>query len=253
MLMVSKRGLSRTYFFLVLAVTMPAEVVVLSRSSWVAAAIGVVLLLSFMLLHPGLRWRSLVTSAVASVIGIAVLVAMFGPITQRLLNSKDDATVAREIYKADARRMIDAAPWLGLGLNSYIFQLPSYSSMRMSSYGDQPPAVHNIFYMWWAETGLVGLLLFCAVWGSIIWTGLTNLSVRNELLFVANAACLAGMIALIPDSFLSFTLRVNTMLRVFWLLAGIIMAIRYQRLGERAARSSPVPVQAEVVVESPLP
>jgi O-antigen ligase len=169
---------------------------------------------------------------------------MFGPITQRLLRSKIDSTTAREIYKADARRMIAASPWVGVGLNSYVFALQDYASMKLSSYGEAPPTVHNIFYLWWAETGIVGMLLFCSVWGSIIWTGFANLTVKNETLFAINAACLAAMIALIPDSFLSFTLRVNTMLRLFWILAGMILAVRYLRMKEQRSLSAPVIVEA---------
>jgi hypothetical protein len=73
------------------------------------------------------------------------------------------------------------------------------------------------------------------VWGSIIWSGIANLGVRDELLFVVNAACLAAILSLVPDGFLSFTLRVNEPLRVFWLQAGMIMAVRYLRLQERRA------------------
>jgi hypothetical protein len=95
------------------------------------------------------------------------------------------------------------------------------------------------------------------VWASIIWTGFTNLSVRDELLFVVNAASLATMIALIPDSFLSFTLRVNTTLRLFWFLAALIMAVRYLRIQEqkgsepRRSRASTAPAVFEPELASP--
>ncbi len=233
MFLVSRSLIARIFFIAVIAVAMPAEIVAMSRSAWVSAAINLFLLLVFMLLHRGLRLRSVISSSVTCLIGVIIFAAFFGPITERLLRSKDDASRAREIYKADARNMIAAAPWLGHGLNSYVFELPNYATLAINSYGDQPPAVHNIFYMWWAETGIVGLIIFCTVWISIIWTGFSNLTVRDELLYVANAACLSAMIALIPDSFLSFTLRVNTTLRLFWLLAAIIAAIRYMRLAEQ--------------------
>ena len=135
-MMISRRAIPRAFFLAVIAVAMPAEVVALSRSAWVSAATGVVLLLVFMFLHPRLRWRSLVTGSVACLTGIAVLGAFLGPISQRLLSSKDDSTTAREIYKTDARRMIAAAPWVGLGLNSYVFELPNYGSLSMKNYGD---------------------------------------------------------------------------------------------------------------------
>jgi O-antigen ligase len=234
MLLISRRIASRTFFLGCVLLFMPAEVVAMSRSAWVSAATSLGLLLFFMFLHPRLRLRSLVATVVAGIIGVAVFASMFDRITQRLLRSKDDATTAREIYKADAKRMIAASPVIGLGLNSYAFELPNYATLKMANYGDQPPAVHNIFYMWWAETGIVGMAIFCIVWGSIIWTGFRNLSVNDELLFVANAACLAGIIGFLPDSFFSFTLRVNTTLRLFWFLAAVIMAVRYLRLREAA-------------------
>jgi O-antigen ligase len=194
------------------------------------------LLLIFMSVHRSLRIRSIFAACLTCILGIAILTAFLDPITERLLNSKDDATKAREIYKADARRMIEAAPWFGHGLNSYVFELPNYATLKLKSYGDQPPAVHNIFYLWWADTGIFGLILFCTVWASIIWTGIKNLAVHDDLLYIVNAACLAGMIGLIPDSFLSFTLRVNTTLRLFWLLAALLMAVRYLALKERHDR-----------------
>lgn len=173
--------------------------------------------------------------SLACLLGLGLLIPLSGPISRRLLSSKNDATVAREIYKEDARRIIASAPWFGRGLNSYSFEMRKFATLALESYGPAMVAVHHIFYLWWAETGIVGVLLFCIVWGSIIWTGIVNLGVKDELLFVVNAACLGAMISLIPDSFLSFTLRVNTLLRVFWLLAGMIMAVRYLRLQERAA------------------
>ena len=232
MLMVSRRTITRTFFLTAIVLGIPAVVVTLSRSSWLSAGLSVSLVLVFALLHPGLRRRSLAVSSLACLLGIALLTPFVGPITQRLLRSKDDATVAREIYKEDARRMIASAPWFGHGLNSYSFEMPEFATLAMRAYGPAMVAVHHIFYLWWAETGIVGMLLFCVVWGSIIGTGIANLAVRDELLFMVNAACLAAMISLIPDSFLSFTLRVNTLLRVFWLVAGMIMAIRYLRLQE---------------------
>jgi O-antigen ligase len=252
MLMISKGTLPRLFFLIAIVLAMPAEVIAMSRAAWLAAATGLGLFFAFLFLHPTLRMRSVVTSCVAMVVGMAVLIAFIGPISQRLLKSKDDSTTAREIYKADARRMITAAPWFGMGLNSYVFELPNYGTLAMKSYGDQPPAVHNIFYLWWAETGIVGMGIFCLIWAWIICAGFANLTVRDELLFVVNAGCLAALIGLIPDSFLSFTLRVNTTLRLFWLLAGIIMAIRYLRIQERhdlslQTNGDPLPAVAQPV------
>ncbi|MGH7688767.1 MAG: O-antigen ligase family protein, partial [Gemmatimonadaceae bacterium] len=200
--------------------------------AWVSAAVSVTLVLLLLPLHPKLRWRSARATGMVALVCLVVLVALGRPILRRALDSKDDSTVAREIYKADARKMIAAAPWFGHGLNSYVFELPDYTSISRAAYGRSLPVVHEIFYLWWAETGIVGLILWCIVWGSIIWMGFTNLSVKDELLFAVNSACLSAILCLIPDSFLSWTLRVNTMLRMFWVMAGLIAAIRYMRFRE---------------------
>jgi O-antigen ligase len=163
----------------------------------------------------------------------------------RLLRSKDDATRAREIYKDDALRMIAAAPWVGLGMNTYSLHVPDFGTLPLRAYGPAMVSVHQIYYLWWVETGIFGMLLFCAVWGSIILMGLANLTIRNEFLFAINAACLAATISLIPDGFLSFTLKVNVPLRMFWLYAGMIMAVRY--LHERTANAEPAGVSDSAV------
>jgi hypothetical protein len=69
--------------------------------------------------------------------------------------------------------------------------------------------------------------------------GIRNFCLKNELLFTINAACLGAMLAFIVDSFFSFALRVNATLRVFWVLAGIIMAIHYWHLQHSQSRSEP--------------
>lgn len=254
MLLTSRRTGSRSFFTLVIALASPGVVISLSRSAWLSAAVAVAVVLFVMPLHPKLRWRSARATGIVGVVGLLVVISLSGPIIERAFRSKDDSTVAREIYKADAKRMIAAAPILGHGLNSYVFELPNYTHMSVAAYGGHLPSVHHIYYLWWAETGLVGLILWLTVWGSIIWMGISNLGVKNEFLFAVNAACLAAMICLIPDGFLSFTLRVNTMLRMFWLLAGLIAAIRYMRLRElREARIRFVTEATAVAAPEPEP
>ena len=51
----------------------------------------------------------------------------------------------------------------------------------------------------------------------------STIQVRDEVLYVINAACLAGMLAFVADGFFSFSLRVNAPLKVFWLLAAMII------------------------------
>jgi hypothetical protein len=68
------------------------------------------------------------------------------------------------------------------------------------------------------------------MWAAIVWAGICNLKVKDERLFAVNAACLAGMLAFALDGFASFSLRLTPALKTFWVLAAMMMAIRYWRL-----------------------
>jgi O-antigen ligase len=116
-------------------------------------------------------------------------------------------------------------------LNSYVFAVPPFTRYGArhanDHYEDWIPPVHNIYYLWWSETGLIGLALHLAMLYGVIHTAVRNVRNAHEGLFAVNAACLAGMVALVVDGFFSFSLRFNSILRVFWTLSAIIMAVKY--------------------------
>src|SRR5215510_2895246 len=114
-------------------------------------------------------------------------------------------------------------PIVGFGLNTYVFAVPPYTDYgpqeAIKVYQGWIPAVHNIYLLWLAETGAVGFLIFMTMWGSIIWIGIRNLRVQHDVLFTINAACLSAMAAFIVDGFFSFSLRINSICRTFWVLS----------------------------------
>lgn len=213
---------------------MAALIATLSRSSWLSFAVAFTMLMCLMIFHPGLRQRSLLAVVIISLAMCIACAPFAGNIISRITTSRSDAMLGREEYKRDARKMIKVKPWLGWGLNSYVYAMPPFSRYGAREvtrwYGDWLPPVHNIYYLWWAETGIIGLGVHLALWAGIIRMGIRNFCLRNELMFTINAACLSAMMAFIVDGFFSFTLRVNGTLRVFWVLAGIIMAIHYWHL-----------------------
>jgi O-antigen ligase len=227
----------RLFFLAGVFLGVPALIATLSRSGWVSFAVSTVVLLALLVFHQGLRPRVIAPAAVALAAVVIICALYAGPISKRIFESKSGALMARAELEEDARTLIGMRPWLGWDLNSYAFNI--YRVMHMGPrsshkmWGNLYPVVHNIFLLWWAETGVVGLLLHLAVWAGIILVGIRNLAVRSEALFIVNAACLSGIVAFIPDGFYSFSLRMNAILRVFWVLAGIVMAIRYLDLQSR--------------------
>ena len=96
------------------------------------------------------------------------------------------------------------------------------------------PPVHNIYYLWWAETGIFGLLLHLSVWFGFIWIGIKNLKVRNEFWYILNVASVAALIAYLFDGFLSFSLRTSEPLRIFFFQGAIIYVVHYFRMLENS-------------------
>jgi O-antigen ligase len=181
-----------------------------------------------------------------------VCLVFAGPILERVFESKASAMLSRWEYIETAAGMISVKPMLGWGLNGYVYAAPAFTNygargaaQRFQGTKENPgnwlPPVHNIYLLWWAETGLVGLALHLAVLASIAWTAISNLRVKDEMLFAVNAACLASLAAFVVDGMFSFSLRINGILRVFWVLSAMILAIHYWRLGEQRQLEALVP------------
>jgi hypothetical protein len=242
----------RLYFLASTPLALAALVFTLSRSGWTSFVSAFLLLMSLMFCHPGLRRRTALASIGAGAVVLLILIIFSGQIGERLFSSNKAATLGREEYIHDAWGMIKARPILGWGMNSYVFAVPPFTKYGARGatrhYQGWIPPVHNIYFLWWSELGIVGLLLHLTVWGSIIATGLKNLRVKDKLLFTVNVACLGCMLALLVDGMFSFSLRFNSILREFWIVSAMILAIRYLRLQSRVTPS----VSAKAI-SRPLP
>lgn len=211
-----------------------ALVATYSRSGWLSFAVAFTLFMLFAIGHSGLRRRSATAAVALGILLIGVLIAARGEIAGRIMNSKAEAVSFRQVFNEDAKRMIEEKPMWGFGLNSYVLNLPAFARYQ---YGSWPPPVHNTYYLWWAETGLIGLSLHLLMWGGIVWAGMRNFRVKDARMYAINAACVVGMIAFALDGLVSFSLRITPTLKTFWVIAAMIMAVHYWRLRhERAER-----------------
>jgi len=227
----------KLFFLGTAALGMAALVATLSRSGWLSFAAAFTLLMALMILHRGLRRRSMLAAAAAT-LTLLVVSAIFAPqIIARIFSSREAAMLGRAEYLHDAWGMIKVKPILGWGLNSYVLAVGPFTKYHSNwaarkHYKDWIPPVHNIYFLWWAETGIIGLAVHLLLLVCVAWPGIGNLRVKNEMLFAVNAACLSAMLAFWVDGFFSLSLRFNHILRVFWVLAAILMAVRYLRLQE---------------------
>lgn len=87
------------------------------------------------------------------------------------INDLNFALVERLAHWQAAQGMIEAHPWLGVGLGNFSGAYPAYSLLRWPTNRGH---AHNIYLNTWAETGLLGLITYVGFWAYVIiltvWT-----------------------------------------------------------------------------------
>ena len=234
-----------------LALCVPALVLTLSRTGWImmGAAMGGVLLLSFF--HPVTRRRFVFGRVAVVVVGALFVVAFSGPIMTRLLKSDKGAVDVRYEWIYVAGRMLAANPVFGTGLNSFVYEMPPYTKYGSvegvrQKYGENFPVVHNVYAIYAAETGAVGLVLFLAMNGGFVAISLSNLRARHELAFALGMAGVCSIGAFLLDWLASFSMRNTNMGRMYFLLMGVNTALYYWRKYNEPAALPAGPAAPEV-------
>jgi O-antigen ligase len=220
-----------------------ALIATMSRSGWLSCAVSLTTAVILMILHQGSRQRSLLALLAATAV-LAVIGAFFADrIMTRLFESKEGAMRSRYEYIRTATRMIERKPVLGWGLNTYVWHAYAFTTegarAARERYKQWLPPVHNIYYLWTAELGLTGLFIHLWLFAAILWSSVRNFPVRHPLLFAINLACFAGMLAILTDGFFSFTWRINSIMRIFWVNAAMVMAIQSWRLRHQVRCGAP--------------
>jgi hypothetical protein len=238
-LLVERKFLTRVFLTVAFAAGLAGLVLSQSRSAWVGFALGYFLLLALLVSHRPLKQRALGIAAISGVTMLSVFIPFADRIATRLFSSRSDASVGREVFLGDFYRLISDHWLFGTGINSYSYEVVPYLSFSVSVYNNWIPPVHNIYYLWWAELGLLGAALHIGMWLALVLVGVRNLVVKDSTLFVLNAACLGAMLALFFDGFLSFSLRVNQPQRFFFLLAAVFLVVHYWRRRHEPSRTAP--------------
>ena len=247
---------ARMMFVAAVLLGVPTLVLTLSRAGWLTFFVTSSILAVVVMLRPALRRKAIGPLAGVGAVVAVVAIAFSGQITARIFQSNPESEMGRDEWKVDAVRLASVKPILGWGLNSYTFAVPPYTRLgergarefyEKASFGGTKltPVVHNAYLQWFAELGVVGLVLHLWIFVSLILMSYRNFRVRDEFLYVLNAACLAGVVGYLVDLNFGNSLRQGSTLREFWVLAALICGIHYWRLREeRPPPDSAVPAEA---------
>ncbi|MCZ7527868.1 MAG: O-antigen ligase family protein [Acidimicrobiia bacterium] len=150
-------------------------------------------------------------------------------------------------------RMIEDSPLVGVGLNNFTQVMDEYTEEPLIFPGYPS---HNLFILTAAETGLVGLAGLLAIGIALAWNSVALLGSRDPLFRAMGAAMLGILLLHLVAEQLSYSLRQEVPLTVFWIFAGMTMACVRIREDERRARRpvrTPRPARPPVGASAPEP
>src|SRR6185437_3182055 len=189
--------------------------------------------------------RSRYLLARVAVIGLMGLgfMAFGGEIEKRITASDPGSVNFRLEFMDIAFNMIEEAPVLGFGLNTFVFDLPGRTRYGgpeglTQSFGKFWPVVHNTYLIFWTEQGTIGFIFFIGLHLCVLWLAINNARyfIGDDVMFTMNLGCVSGFIALMVDGMSSFFIKMEGPARVFWIVVGLIVAINYWNKANRPPR-----------------
>jgi O-antigen ligase len=174
-------------------------------------------------------WRGRISPRVflfGVIIAAAGMVVFGGPITERATRHFGTEHFDREVesrleLNQVALDIFRDSPIIGVGLNNFVQVLHRYDTYGMIM-GGFP--VHNLYLLVLADTGIVGFLGMCATFFALAAAAARLARISDRPLAAVGVGAL-GMYGLYAVEELSnFTLRHESSLLGFWILAGLVVA-----------------------------
>lgn len=207
----------------------------LSRGAWIGVCLAGILLLAF-----GLRKKVILPlHVVLGLIAVSVMVILLnlimeGALFRRLTGYDGGSAQTRIPLMRGALAVVADHPLFGSGLNNYAGTIQLYDSSGEFTQFGTLPVVHNVFLLFAAETGLLGLgaflwfLIALGVRGVRYLRLLKEGTPRGGLTMTAalTAGLLAGGLSLIAHNMVDVALIGDGQLFAqFWFLAGLLVVV----------------------------
>lgn len=195
-----------------LSVAIVALLLTFSRGAWLGF---LVMLGTLGLVNRGARrW------AVLGILGVAIGLAFVPQLAHRFLTSFDLSANAPRLYIwRAALDMIQAHPIFGVGAGVFMHVYPQY----VLPGAPEPVAAfaHNLFLQVAAEFGLVGLAIFLAILGRVMWQA-WRLARTGNVFYQGIFAALVGVLIHQQVDIPIWGLEIGG---AFWTLVGLVIAL----------------------------
>lgn len=209
-----------------------------TRGAIVATAVAGLLLIGAALYQRRLSWWFVVLP-IPALLG---LVYYFWPKIHKLLFENLQSQQfhlevdARLQLNGVALRMAEANPVFGAGLNNFMAVFDRYAPIEPVIYPGYP--AHDLYLIVFGETGGVGLLALLAVLVAVLVVAVRLARSGDRLLCGLGFGVTAMIVFYALEEVLSFSLRIDGPLALFWILAALAVAAR-RMAAARARREAP--------------
>jgi len=215
-----------------------------ARASLLAAGITVPLLVIAMIRAEKLALRHvLIAAGICAAVGLVFFEPLQAKFADNLGTSQFQLEIEARLELNDvAFAMIRESPLIGLGLNQFETVQPRFDQYGLLFAGNP---VHNIYLLVAAETGLIGLAGFVAIYVTAVVVALRSARARDSLLVGIGVGITAALTYFAIEELLSFALRQEMPLTLFWILAGLAVACA------RMAGEAQIALPREVATSAP--
>ncbi len=186
---------------------------------------GIALIITLILIHIR-RTTSPKRLRISIIIGTILLIAASYPIIHKFIQDfhqlGEELRARGQLYGV-AWHMIQAHPFIGVGMSNFVKVMHSYESTTLI-FGGNP--VHSLYLLTLSESGIIGCTTLVALFIAILVTGYRATKVTDPLLAAIAIALFAALIGFFIEETITFSFREDEPLELFWLAVGWLVAIQ---------------------------
>ncbi|OGB99740.1 hypothetical protein A2V82_03465 [candidate division KSB1 bacterium RBG_16_48_16] len=201
-----------------------ALIYTLTRSSWIALALSILVVLYLIFRKNLISMRTMFKISITAM-AMAVIIALFSQVIWGRITTYDKGSAKTRITTAKvAWNIFQAHPLIGVGINNYGTMLPEYWNSEDSF--TRRAAVHNTYLLYLAEIGIFGFAVFLWLLIAFYSSAKNAMASRSAYLKIVAIGIMGSFAGYLVSALGDKSYKENfTLLLVFWSLAAIIEAI----------------------------
>lgn len=194
-----------------------------TRAALLGMGVAFVLLTGSYLIRRRLQWKWVIWSgALALLVGLIMFPQIYGWLANNLQYDRFSYEVQSRVeLNWVALTMAASSPIIGIGINNFQYVFSQFDPYGVILAG-RP--VHNLFLLVLAETGGLGLLGLLAFGAALLTMAVRLGRSEDRLLGGLGAGMAAAYVFFAVEEVLTFSLRHDMPLALFWLLSGLLVA-----------------------------